>query len=337
VPRVLLTHGPESLIQYFGAAPLAALREVADVALNPGPGALDAAGLLAAARTADIVVLDRATPGPAALFDACPDLSAVCRVAVDIRNIDVAAASGHGVLVTQATPGFSDAVAEWIVGAMIDLARGFSRYGRTYGAGAEPAPHPGRQIGSMTVGIVGYGRIARRLAALLSSFGCGILAHDPHVADAPGGPALRPFANLLDESDIVVCLAAATPETENLFGRSAFAAMRPGAFFINAARGDLVDEEALAAALDSGRLAGAAMDVGRGADQRPSLFLAARRDVSATPHIGGNTPESVAHQAWCVVEQVRSLVRGELPSGAVNAASWRRALRGRPGPQGPQT
>ncbi len=126
-PKVLLSHPPEILAQYFGEEPLAAVRAVADVSLNETGRTMTEAELLAAAQGHHIVVLDRTTAGPRSLFASSPRLAAVCRVAVDIRNIDVAAASESGVLVTQATPGFGDAVAEWIVGAMIDLARGFTR------------------------------------------------------------------------------------------------------------------------------------------------------------------------------------------------------------------
>jgi len=323
-PKLLLSHPPDILAQYFGEEPLAALRAVADVTLNEAGRTMTEAELLAAAEGHAIAVLDRTTPGPRALFEATSGLAAVCRVAVDIRNIDVAAASEAGVLVTQATPGFADAVAEWIVGAMIDLARGLTRCSMTYRAGEEPSTCAGPQLSGSTVGIVGYGLIARRLRALLISFGCRIVVNDPYVAAAPDGPDLVGLEELVERSDFVVCLAVATDETENLFDGARFERMRRGAFFINASRGNLVDEAALENALASRRLAGAALDVGRAPDQRPSPWLAARPDVIATPHTAGNTPEAVAHQAWDVVRQVTALVRGELPDGAVNAAAWTR-------------
>ena len=323
-PRILLSHPPEILDQYFGEGPLAALRSVGTVSLNETGRTMTESELLAAARRQDIVVLDRTTAGPRTLFEASPGLAAVCRVAVDIRNIDVAAASEAGVLVTQATPGFADAVAEWIVGAMIDLARGLTRCSMAYRAGEEPGVRRGQQVSASTVGIVGYGLIGRRLRALLLPFGCRILANDPYVAASPDVPALIDLDELLAESDFVVSLAVATNETENLFDAGRFSLMKRGAFFINASRGNLVDEAALGSALAAGHLAGAALDVGRAPDQRPSAWLAARPDVIATPHTAGNTPEAVAHQAWDVVRQVTALSRGELPDGAVNAEAWSR-------------
>jgi D-3-phosphoglycerate dehydrogenase / 2-oxoglutarate reductase len=322
--KVLLSHPPEILAQYFGDEPLAALQTIADVTLNDAGRTLSDAELVRAAEGHGIVVLDRTTPGPRALFESSSGLAAVCRVAVDIRNIDVAAASEAGVLVTRATPGFADAVAEWIVGAAIDLTRGLTRCSMAYRAGEEPSIRTGRQLGTSTVGIVGYGLIGRRLRALLAPFGCPVLVHDPYVAATPDGPMMVDLPELLARADVVVCLAVATEETENLFDGPCFGAMKRGALFINAARGNLVDEAALADALASGHLAGAALDVGRAPDQRPSPHVAARPDVIATPHTAGNTPEAVAHQAWDVVRQVSALLRGEVPDDAVNLEAWTR-------------
>jgi D-3-phosphoglycerate dehydrogenase len=323
-PRLLLSHPPDILAQYFGDEPLEALRNVATVTLNEVGRTMTEPELVAAADGQQIVVLDRTTAGPRALFERASSLAAVCRVAIDVRNIDIGAASERGVLVTQASAGFCDAVAEWIIGAMIDLMRGFTRCSMIYRSGEEPGVRAGRQVSSSVVGIVGYGQIARRLRALLAPFGCRVVVHDPYVAAAPDGPELVDLDGLLGCSDIVVCLATATEETENLFDRARFDRMRPGAFFINASRGNLVDEPALEGVLATGRLGGAALDVGRAPDQRPSLRIAARPDVIATPHTAGNTPEAVAHQAWDVVRQVTALAQGALPDGALNAADWSR-------------
>jgi D-3-phosphoglycerate dehydrogenase len=122
----------------------------------------------------------------------------------------------------------------------------------------------------------------------------------------------------------VVCLATATPETENLMDADAFAAMKPSAFFINASRGNLVDEGALLAALDAGRIAGAALDVGRAPDQMPSPRLARHPRVVATPHIGGLTVPAIEHQSMETARQVADIVAGRIPPGAVNAGAAHR-------------
>jgi D-3-phosphoglycerate dehydrogenase len=123
----------------------------------------------------------------------------------------------------------------------------------------------------------------------------------------------------LAESDFVVPLAVASEETENLIGAAALARMKPTTWLINASRGNLVDEAALAEALDARGIAGAVLDVGRAPDQMPSPHLARRADVIATPHIAGLTPEAIEHQAVETAHQAAALIRGEIPPGAVNA------------------
>ncbi len=135
------------------------------------------------------------------------------------------------------------------------------------------------------------------------------------------------FTSLLEQSDFVICLAVANERTENLMNAAAFARMKPSAYFINLSRGNLVDEAALAAALDAKRIAGAAMDVGRAQDQKPSLALARRADVIATPHIAGLTPDAAEHQAFDTVNQVKDLLAGRMPAGAANAEAAHRLSR----------
>jgi D-3-phosphoglycerate dehydrogenase len=279
----------------------------------------DPLALAAAAADARIVVADRQTPAPAAFFEAMPGLVAICRVAVDIRNIDVAAASRLGVLVTQASPGFINSVAELTIGLMVDLGRGVSDAVVSYRAGVTPTVRPGRQLHGSTLGIIGYGAIGRRLAELGQALGMTVLVNDPHQPNVAPGMRLVTLPDLLATADFVVCLAVATEATENLIGVDAFARMRPDAFFVNMSRGNLVDESALEAALSAGRIAGAAMDVGRAPDQMPTPRLAGRPDVIATPHIGGLTPQAAEHQAFDTVRQVADLVDGRVPQGAVNA------------------
>ena len=315
---IFLSHTPHMLARYYGERALAALRTLAAVRLNETGRVLDDAQELARlAAGARILVADRQTPVPAAFFAACPGLLAVCRVAVDIRNIDVAAASAHGVLVTRATPGFVDAVCELALGFMVDLARTISESVASYHAGAAPVARIGRQLRGATLGIIGYGAIGVRLAELALALGMTVLVSDPHKQAGP--PLVQMELHpLLGEAEYVVCLAIAEEATERLMDEAAFRAMRPDAFFINLSRGNLVDEAALARALDEKRIAGAAMDVGRAGDQMPSLDLARRADVLATPHIGGLTLQAAEHQAFDTVRQVGQLLRGEIPPEAVN-------------------
>lgn len=325
--RVFLTHTPDMLAKYYGPRALAALEDIAEVQVNPSEQPLDADGLVKHIAGCDFVVSDRQTPGPAAVFERAPDLVAFLRCAVDIRNIDVEAASRAGVLVTRATPGFGAAVAELGLGFMIDLARGISTSVLAYRSGQAPDPGMGRQLQGSTMGIIGYGEIGRRMAGFGRALGMKVLVNDPYKTINAEGIEQVGLDDLLARSDFVVCLAVATPETENLMDASAFRRMRNDGFFINLSRGNLVDEAALAAALDAGEIAGAALDVGRAADQMPSLDLARRSDVVATPHLAGLTPTAVEHQAFDTVEQVRALVAGSLPANAVNADSASRLSR----------
>jgi D-3-phosphoglycerate dehydrogenase / 2-oxoglutarate reductase len=322
--KVLLTHTPDFRRQYYGARSLQGLQALAEVILHEGDTTLDAAGIVAAARDVDIIVADRVTEGRGEIFPHLPKLRAFVRCAVDIRNIDVAAASAVGVLVTRASPGFIPAVAELAIGFMVDLSRGVSRATADYHAGREPEVVMGRQLAGSRIGIVGYGSIGRYLAPLAKALGMTVLVADPFAAIDETDIEHVALDDLLARADYVVCLAIANEQTENLIGQAALARMQPHAFFINLSRGNLVDEAALAAALREGRIAGAAMDVGRAADQMPAPELASLPNVIATPHIGGLTPQAIEHQAAETVRQVASIIKGEAPVGAVNAECWMR-------------
>jgi D-3-phosphoglycerate dehydrogenase len=319
-PRILLTHTPDMRRNYYGARALAGLQALGEVVLHEGAAPFDTPALVAAARDCRIVVADRATPCEAALFAALPDLVAVCRVAVDIRNIDVEAASTHGVLVTQASRSWVPAVSELAIGLMIDAARGISRADAAYKAGRAPAVGTGRQLAGAIAGIIGYGPLGRRVAELALAFGMTVLVSDPYVTVEQGEIEQVELDELLRRSDFVLPLAVATEETENLIGAAQLRLMRPDAYLVNLSRGNLVDEAALAAALDEKRIAGAALDVGRAPDQMPSPQLAARADVVATPHMAGLTLPAIEGQALETVTQVAEILQGRAPAGAVNAA-----------------
>jgi D-3-phosphoglycerate dehydrogenase len=327
VPRIFLTHVPDMLRNYYGERALGELRKLGEVRINPGTEVLDARALAKAARDCEIVVCDRQTPGSAEFFAAAADIIAFLRCAVDIRNIDVEAASHAGILVTRATPGFAAAVAEMAVGFMIDLARGITGSAMDYRAGRPPRAQMGMQLRGAVLGIVGYGVIGTELAKLGLALGMTVMVSDPYKT--VDDPRLRQagLPELLEESDFIVCLAVANAETEKLMNADAFALMKRSAFFINLSRGNLVDDAALARALDEKRIAGAALDVGRAPDQMPSPALAARPDVIATPHIAGLTPQAIEHQALDTVLQVSELLAGRVPPGAVNAAAAHRLAR----------
>jgi len=317
--RILLTHSPEAMANYYGERALAGLKAVAEVKLNSHPQSLEGEALIAAAQDCDLIVSYRQSPGPAAVFERLPRLIAFVRCAIDIRNVDVAAASKAGVLVTQASAGFITSVAEMVLGFLVDLSRGITRSAMEYRARQVPTAVMGKELKGSTLGVIGYGAIGKEVVRIARALGMRVLVNDPYQQVEQ-----VPLDTLLRESDYVVPLAVATVETESLIGKTAFEKMKPGACLINVSRGNLVDEAALEAALDSGRLAGCAMDVGRAPDQMPTPRLAARPDVIATPHTAGLTMPAIEHQSLETVAQAAEIVKGRVPKGAVNAEHWTR-------------
>ena len=201
----------------------------------------------------------------------------------------------------------------------VDLARGITRSAIEYRAGRVPKAAMGRELKGSTIGVIGYGAIGKEVVRVAEALGMRVLIHDPYQQVKQVS-----LDTLLQQSDFVVPLAVASAETENLIGREALSKMKNGAYLINVSRGNLVDEAALEAALDSGKLAGCAVDVGRAPDQMPTPRLAARPDMIATPHAAGLTVPAIEHQSLETVAQAGEIVRGRVPKGAVNAQHWRR-------------
>ena len=318
--RILLTHSPDTLVTYYGERALAGLRALGDVNLNLSQSPLEGEALVRAATDCDLIVSYRQSPAPAALFERLPKLVAFLRCAIDIRNVDVAAASKAGVLVTQASAGFVTSVSELVFGLMIDLSRGISSSAAAYHSGKIPQAAMGRELKGSTLGVIGYGAIGREVVRLGKAFGMNVLINDPYSKDVQS----TELQTLISQSDYIVPLAVATAETENLIGETQFKAMKKDAIFINASRGNLVDEAALVRALDSGRLGGCALDVGRAPDQMPTPAIAARADVIATPHTAGLTLPAIEHQSMETVAQAAEILKGRAPKGAVNSQYWTR-------------
>ena len=304
---------------YYGDRALAGLRAVGEVIVNSKSASLEGDALIDAAKDCDLIVSYRQSPGPAKVFESLPKLKAFLRCAIDIRNVDVAAASRAGVLVTQASAGFVTSVSEMVFGFMIDLARGVIPATHLYHHNRVPPARMGRELKGSTIGVIGYGQIGREVVRLAKAFGMKVLIHDPYQKVEQVS-----LDELLSQSDFVVPLAVASEETENLMNEKTIKTMKRGAFLINVSRGNLVDEQALEAALKSGHLGGCAMDVGRAPDQMPMLPLAARPDVIATPHIAGLTVPAIEHQSMETVAQAAEIVKGRAPKGAVNAQHWKR-------------
>lgn len=264
-----------------------------------------------------IVVRSR-TKVTKALLDRAPHLALIARAGVGVDNIDLAAAHARGIRVVTAPGAATASVAELSIALYLDLVRGLTpAIAATKGGRWERGAH-GHELAGRTVGFVGYGRIAREVARRLVPFGVRTIAFDPFVPRAGDATEMRPLDALLAEADIVSVHAALTPENRHLLDERAFARMKPGAFLVNVARGALVDEAALLAALNSGRLAGAALDVFETEPPVGSALLAHPR-VLATPHVGASTEEAQRRAGQEIVAEVLRAIHGE-PLTALVAA-----------------
>lgn len=324
--KIFLSHNPEDLKVYFNKAH-SALEDLGEVVLNPMNRDLETDELIEAAQGCQVVVCHRSTHGKAAIFKNLPDLAVFLRPQVDISDVDVAAASANSIIVANSVPAFIPATAEIALALMLDLARDVTSSSIVFQSGEIPPSNMGRQLNGSTAGIIGYGAIGSYLADKLVALGMRVLVSDPYVSVDCRGVEQVDMKTLLGEADFVLPLAAANAETENLIDANALALMKPDACFVNVSRGNLVDEAALETALREKRIAKVAMDVGRGADQRPSSHLAALPGVVATPHLGGLTVQNAEDQAWSAVEQVKALLKGDLPPRTINPGSTGRLSR----------
>ena len=271
------------------------------------------------------VLIVHGAPVSAEVLDAAP-MRLVCCARGGPLNVDVAAATDRGIPVVN-TPGKNAAaVAELTIAFALLLIRAVpraSRYLAERGSFAESvfegSEFFGKEAASVTLGLVGFGRVGREVAARARALGFTVLAYDPLIPDVMAdGVDLVPLDALLEQSDIVSLHARATPENRHMLSHAEFARMRPGAYFINTARESLVDEPALQAALEQGRLAGAGLDVLERPPAGTRHPLLAAPNVVATPHIGGATTETLARGAQRAVAALASLLAGQVPDDVMN-------------------
>ena len=326
--KVFLSHNPEDMGVYFRNAH-AALAERADceLVMNPLERDLSTDEVIEAAQGCQIMVCHRSTHGKTNIFTSLPELAVFIRPQVDISDVDVDAATANDILVVNSVPAFIPATAEMALALMLDLARDVTASTLDFKNNKMPPSNMGRQLSGSTAGIIGYGAIGSYLADKLVALGMRVLVNDPYVTAEREDVEQVELEPLLAQSDFVIPLAVATPETENLINEQTIACMKPDAYFVNVSRGNLVDEEALEQAYRQNRVAKIAMDVGRGPDQRPSSHMAELDGVVATPHLGGLTVQNAEAQAWSAVEQVESILQGKLPPRSINPDSCGRLQR----------
>ena len=317
--KVFLSHNSEDLGVYFKKAHAAlAGRSDVELVLNPLDRDLTTEEVIKTADGCQVVVCHRSTHGKTVLFEELSDLAVFIRPQVDVSDVDVETASANEILVVNSVPAFIPATAEIALALMLDLARDVTASTLDYKNGRMPPSNMGRQLSGSSAGIIGYGAIGSYLAEKLVALGMQVLVHDPYVTATDEGVEQVPLETLLKESDFVIPLAVANEETENLINAETIALMKPDVYFVNVSRGNLVDEAALEQAYREKRIAKIGMDVGRGPDQRPSQHMAELDGVVATPHLGGLTVQNAEAQAWSAVEQIDTILQGEIPPRPVN-------------------
>lgn len=286
---------------------------------KPGLTAGELAGLIGeydglVVRSATLVTADiLAKPGR---------LKVVGRAGAGVDTIDVEAATRAKVLVMN-TPGQNaNGVAELVFGLMLSLVRHIVTACTTLKAGRwEKKNLGGTEILGKTLGIIGFGAIGRRMGIIAQGFGMTVLAYDPLLTAnqiRAGGAKPVSFEELLAGADFVTLHVPKTPETTGLINADTISRMKPGAYLINCARGGLVDEKALAEALQGGRLAGAAMDVFETEPPAADHPLLALDNFIGTPHLGASTEESQVNVAVAVARQMIGFFRQGTKEGAVN-------------------
>ena len=259
----------------------------------------------------------------ATLLDQLPDLRVVAVHGAGVDQVDVDACTARGVLVTNAPGANADAVTELVIALMISLARRLPQSAarvhadRVWGE----ARHTGGELRGKTLGLIGLGQIGRRVAGIATAIGMKIRAHDPALTAAEiRALGARPASldALLAASDFISLHAPHIPATHHMINRQTISKMKKGAYLINAARGPLVDEAALAAALKKGKLGGAALDVLEGEPPDPSSVIFDAPNIILTPHMAGSTQECLETIARVAAQDIARVMQGKRPKYPVN-------------------
>jgi D-3-phosphoglycerate dehydrogenase len=300
---------------------LAILRAAGEVEVVPG---LSEAELIARVPGYAALVVRSGVKITAPVIEAASDARVIARAGVGVDNIDVDAATRQGILVVNSPGGNTLSTAEHALALLLALARRIPQAQASLAAGKwDRKSFMGHQVTGKTLGIIGLGRIGGEVARRARGLEMTVLACDPFVAEEQAtslGVRLVGLETLLRESDYVTLHASLTDGTRGMIGAEELALMKPTGCLINCARGGLVDEAALLAALTDGRIGGAAVDVYT--KEPPDDFtLAQLPNVVATPHLAASTAEAQEIVALDAAEQVAAVLRGELPRWPVNAPS----------------
>jgi D-3-phosphoglycerate dehydrogenase / 2-oxoglutarate reductase len=275
---------------------------------------LSPADLLQAAPGYDALVIRGRTRVTPDVFDAAKRLKVIGRAGVGVDNIDLPAAKAHGVTVVNAPTSTTGAVAELSFALLLALARDIPRADAAMKAGSWLKKElEGVELNGKTLGVIGYGRIGMEMGKRAAAFGMNVVAYDPFISEdeikASGGESAS-LQDLFEWSDFISLHLPYNVHTRDLIGPMAFSEMRDGVRIVCAARGGIMDEAALLAALNSGKVAGAALDVF--ATEPPGATdLVKHPHVIATPHIGAQTAEAQSRAAEDIAHEVLAALRGQ--------------------------
>jgi D-3-phosphoglycerate dehydrogenase len=270
----------------------------------------------------DALIVRSETKVTADIIKAGKKLQVIARAGVGLDNIDVEAATRHGIVVVNAPTGNTIAAAEHTMALMLALARHIPQANTKLKSGIwQRTEFMGTELRNKTLGIVGLGNVGSEVARRAQAFKMRLIGYDPFVSPDYArnlGVELVPLEQLLRESDFITLHLPLTAKTKGLIGSKELAKMKPTARIINCARGGLIDEEALLHAVESGRIAGAALDVFSKEPPTESVLFSSDKIV-VTPHLGASTAEAQASVALEVAEQVLAVLRGQPARYAVNA------------------
>jgi D-3-phosphoglycerate dehydrogenase len=272
--------------------------------------------------TCEALLVRSAVKVNAGVLAKAPRLRVIGRAGVGVDNVDLPAATSAGVLVMNTPGGNAVSVAEHTIALMLSMARSIPQASVSTKAGKwEKKKFLGNELRGKTLGVIGLGSIGREVVKRALPFEMRIIANDPYVSSAAAknmNIELVDLPALFAQSDYITLHMALTPETQGIIGEAAFAAMKPGVRIVNCARGELVNTEALRAAMESGKVAGAALDVFEKEPPAPDSPILQQENLIGTPHIGGSTEEAQEIVGIRIVEQMVEYLKNGVALNAVN-------------------
>jgi len=290
------------------------------IAPRPGSPALDFEGI----ELADAVIASSLLVYDAAVMGRAPGLRVIARTGIGFDKVEVAAATARRIAVCNTPDAPTQSTAEHAIALLLAVAKRLPHAQQALRGGGRDffTAHQAVELADRVVGVVGLGRIGKSVARLAAALGMRVIAYDPYAPPDPGLTMAASLDELLVTADVVSLHLPLTAATAGLFDAGAFAKMKRGTILINTARGGLIDQDALLAAIDDGRLFGAGLDVTTPDPLPPDHPLLAADNVLVTPHIAAATAEGKARLHRSAVAQALQVLHGERPPHLVNPEVW---------------